>query len=65
MFDSEPCLPAETENKLMDDILVLFIKNGLTPHQSQALLVRLGGVLEEAQQVAKWDALKKQLSLDE
>ena len=30
MIEDEPCLPTETETKLMDDILVLFIKNKLT-----------------------------------
>ncbi|HSL03940.1 MAG TPA: hypothetical protein VK901_10430 [Nitrospiraceae bacterium] len=48
VIDDEPCLPTETENKLMDDILVLFIKNKLTPHQSQDLLERLGGIIEKA-----------------
>jgi hypothetical protein len=38
----------------MDDILVLFIKNKLTPHQSQNLLKRLGGIIEQVQQVAKF-----------
>ena len=52
--DDEPCLPTETENKLMDDILVLFIKNKLTLHQSQALLERLGGIIEKVQEVAKF-----------
>lgn len=59
VIDDGPCLPTETENKLMDDILVLFIKNGLTPHQSQDLLVRLGGIIAKAQQVAEGaDTLK-------
>ncbi len=53
VIDHEPCLLTETENKLMDDILVLLIKKGLTPYQSQDLLVRLGGIIEKAQQVAK------------
>jgi hypothetical protein len=53
VIDDEPCLLTETENKLMDDILVLLIKKGLTPYQSQELLVRLGGIIEKAQQVAK------------
>ena len=54
MGEDEPCLPTETENKLMDDILVLFIKNKLTLHQSQALLERLGGVIEKVEEVAKF-----------
>jgi hypothetical protein len=53
VIDDELCLLTETENKLMDDILVLLIKKGLTPYQSQELLVRLGGIIEKAQQVAK------------
>jgi hypothetical protein len=53
VIDDEPCLSTETENKLMDDILVLFIKNKLTPRQSQDLLERLGGIIEKAQQLAK------------
>lgn len=53
VIDDEPCLLTQIENKLMDDILVLLIKKGLTPNQSQDLLVRLGGIIEKAQQVAK------------
>jgi hypothetical protein len=53
VIDDEPCLLTQTENKLMDDILVLLIKNKLTPRQSQDLLERLGGIIEKAQQVAK------------
>lgn len=58
MIDDEPCLPTETENKLMDDILVLFIKNKLTPHQSQDLLVRLGVIIEKVQLVAQERTLR-------
>jgi hypothetical protein len=54
VIDDEPSLPSETENKLMDDILVLFIKNKLTPRQSQDLLERLSGIIEKVQQVAKF-----------
>jgi hypothetical protein len=53
-IDDEPFLPSETESKLMDDILVLFIKNKLTPRQSQDLLERLSGIIEKVQQVAKF-----------
>jgi hypothetical protein len=53
VIDDEPCLLTETEKKIMDDILVLLIKNKLTSHQSQNLLERLGGIIEMAQQVAK------------
>ena len=58
VIDDEPCLPTETENKLMDDILVLFIKNKLTPHQSQDLLERLGGIIEKAQEVTEGRTLR-------
>ena len=58
VIDDEPCLPTETENKLMDDILVLFIKNKLTPHQSQDLLERLGGIIEKAQEVTEQRTLR-------
>jgi hypothetical protein len=43
----------ETENKIIDDILELLNKNGLTSHQSQNLLERLGRITEMGQRVAK------------
>jgi hypothetical protein len=46
---AEPYLLTETENKIIDDILELLNKHGLTLHQSQNLLERLGGLL-------KWEA---------
>ena len=50
----EPYLITETENTIIDDILLeLLNKHGLTSHQSQNLLERLGGIIEMAQRVAK------------
>ena len=49
----EPYLLTETENKIIDDILALLNKHGLTSHQSQNLLERLGRILEMGQRVAK------------
>ena len=49
----EPYVLTETENKIIDDILELLNKNGLTSHQSQNLLERLGEFIEMGQRVAK------------
>ncbi|MBC7840466.1 MAG: hypothetical protein H7Y39_17785 [Nitrospiraceae bacterium] len=49
----EPYLLTETENKIIDDLLALLNKNGLTTHQSINLLERLGGIIEMGQRVAK------------
>ena len=49
----EPYLLTETENKIIDDILELLNKHGLTSHQSVNLLERLGGIIEMGQRVAK------------
>ena len=49
----EPSLLTESENKIVDDILELLNKNGLTSHQSQNLLERLGRIIEIRQRVAK------------
>lgn len=49
----EPYLLTETENKIIDDILELLNKVGLTSHQSQNLLERLGRIIEMGQRVAK------------
>ncbi len=49
----EPYLLIETENKIIDDILELLNKGGLTSHQSQNLLERLGRIIEVGQRVAK------------
>jgi|SRR5262245_60446724 len=49
----EPYLLTETENAIIDDILTLLNKHGLTAHQSQSLLERLGRIIEMGQRVAK------------
>lgn len=49
----EPNLLTETENTITDDILELLNKHGLTSHQSQNLLERLGRIIEMGQRVAK------------
>ena len=48
-----PDLLTETENTIIDDILALLNKHGLTSHQSQSLLERLGRIIEMGQRVAK------------
>jgi hypothetical protein len=48
-----PYLLTETENTIIDDILALLNKHGLTSHQSQNLLERLGRIIEMGQRVAK------------
>jgi hypothetical protein len=48
----EPYLLTETENKIIDDILELLNKHGLTSHQSMNLLERLGRIIEMGQRVA-------------
>ena len=42
----EPNLLTETENKIIDDILELLNKNGLTSHHSMNLLERWGRIIE-------------------
>ena len=49
----EPYLLTETENTIIDDILELLNKHGLTSHQSMNLLERLGRIIEMGQRVAK------------
>ena len=49
----EPYLLTETENKIIDDILALLNQHGLTSHQSQNLLERLGRTIEMGRRVAK------------
>ena len=49
----EPYLLTETENRIIDDILELLNKNGLTSHQSINLLECLGRIIEMGQRVAK------------
>jgi hypothetical protein len=49
----EPYLLTETENKIIDDILELLHKHGLTSHQSMNLLERSGRIIEMGQRVVK------------
>jgi hypothetical protein len=49
----EPYLLIETEITIIDDILELLNKHGLTSHQSMNLLERLGRIVEMGQRVAK------------
>lgn len=49
----EPYLLAEIEETIIDDMLALLNKHGLTSHQSQNLLERLGRIIEMGQRVAK------------
>ena len=49
----EPYLLTERENNIIDDILELLNKHGLTSHQSQNLLERLGRIIEMGQRMAK------------
>jgi hypothetical protein len=49
----EPYLLTGTENTIIDDILELLKKHGLTSHQAPNLLQRLGGMIEMGQRVAK------------
>ncbi|MDP9180090.1 MAG: hypothetical protein M3O61_20685 [Gemmatimonadota bacterium] len=43
----------DTENTIIDDMLELLNKHGLTSHQSLSLLERLGRIIEMGQRVAK------------
>ena len=49
----EADLLTETENNIIDDILALLNKNGLTSHQSLNLLERLGRIIEMGQRLPK------------
>ena len=49
----EPYQLTETENTIIDDILALLNKHGLTSHQSQNLLERLGRIIEMGQRLPK------------
>lgn len=49
----EPYLLTKTENTITDDILELLNKHGLTSHQSQNLLERLGRIIEMGQRLTK------------
>lgn len=52
----EPYLLTETEHKIIDDILKLLNKHGLTAHQSQNLLERLGRIIEMGQRLPNGEA---------
>jgi hypothetical protein len=47
----EPYLLTEYENTIIDDNKALLNKHGLTSHQSQDLLERLGRIIEMGQRV--------------
>lgn len=49
----EPYLLTETENRIIDEILALLNKNGLTSCQSITLLERLGSIIEMGQRLSK------------
>jgi len=49
----EPYLLTEAENTIIDDILELLNKYGLTSHKSMNFLERLGRIVEMGQRVAK------------
>ena len=49
----KPYLLTETENTIIDDMLALLNKHGLTSHQSQNLLERLGRINEMGQRLTK------------
>lgn len=53
MGDLEPYLLTETENRIIDDILALLNKNGVTSHQSLNLLERLDRIIDMGQRLAK------------
>ena len=50
-----PYLLTKTENTIIDDILELLNKHGLTTHESRNLLERLGWIIEIGQPVVKVD----------
>ena len=47
----EPYLRTEPENTIIDDILALLNKYGLTSHQSMSLFERLGRIIDMGQRV--------------
>jgi hypothetical protein len=49
----EPYLLTDTENTLIEDILGLLNRNGLTSQQSLDLLERLGRIIEMGQRLVK------------
>lgn len=56
----EPYLLTGTENKIIDDMLELLTKHGLTSHQSRNLLERLGQISTMRQRVAKGPRIHKE-----
>ena len=49
----EPCFLTKAENTIIDNMLEFLNKHGLTSHQSQHLLERLGGIMEMGQRLPK------------
>lgn len=49
----EPYLLSQTEEQIIDDLLAVLNQHGLTSHQSQNLLERLGRIIEMGQRLAK------------
>ena len=49
----DPYVLTESENKIIDDILALLNKHGLTSYQSLNLLERLDGIIEMGQRLPK------------
>lgn len=47
----KPALLTETEDKIIDEILELLNRHGLTSDQSADLLERLGGIIEMGQRI--------------
>lgn len=49
----EPYVLSHTEEKIIDDMLALLNKNGLTSHQATNLLERLGRIIEMGQRLSE------------
>jgi hypothetical protein len=49
----KPYLLTDTENRIIDVMLELLNKHGVTSHQSQNLLKRLGKIIEMGQRLSK------------
>ena len=49
----KPTVLTETEDKIIDDILELLNKHGLSSEQSADLLERVGGIIEMGQRMAR------------
>ena len=50
---SEPYLITESEDQIIDEMLALLNKNGLTSYKALSLLERLGNIIEMGQRLAK------------